>query len=136
MDVNHVLILLEEILEKVWRLETFLNEIELICVEQDRKLIQFYRSQIDGLKKKFFQNPDPIAEILSHNVDPEKVEDILETYFLACSNFQTMHHQFQFFVSLPKICQEVYTFIYNLFPGSKFETVEPTLIYYPIYNFQ
>ncbi|MBM3282949.1 hypothetical protein FJY90_01720 [Candidatus Gottesmanbacteria bacterium] len=129
MQTPDILILLEEIVEKVWRLEAFLTEIESISVEEDKELIQFYRSQIRGLKQRL---EDPITEIREGQED---FREYLRTYFDVCSHFQTMHQQFWLFVSLPKVYPEVYTFVHSLFPRNQFEDVEPTLVYCPIYNF-
>lgn len=97
MQTEDILILLEEIIERVWRLENFLTEIEYISVKEDKKLIEFYKTQINGIKKML---EDPITELVI-NIG-RNYKQYLGTYFNACSYFQTLHEQLRLFVSLPK----------------------------------
>lgn len=134
MKLNQLLILFEEIVEKILRMECLLKEVGHLSLKPDRELLKFFRGQLNGLKQMIMV---PIEEILKNKnrLDEKLIRKHLVSYFVVFDYFHTFHQQVDFFVSFPQIQNEVYTTIHSLFPEEDYKVIAPTIVYYYNYNF-
>ena len=129
MQSGSLMILLEDAVEKIIRIDNFLREIEFKSSDEEKRIISFYKKQIDGLKERI---EDPINEVLTGG---QQVERYYNTYVDVLNYFQTLHQELLFFVSFPIVQKEIYSFIGNIFPQTRYKNIEPTTFYYYLYNF-
>lgn len=128
MKVSDCLLLAQEVVEEVLRTKTFLLEVERLSPDEDRGLVRAFRKRIDFLQKHIGSSIEMLVKRdLGDEVDNPKLH--INPCYNVAARIRGLQHQLRYFVHIPEIPREVYTFVLDVFPVQLFPKLEPTVVY-------
>jgi hypothetical protein len=121
--------ILLDVVEKICRLHNLSKAIAHTATDEERALLKFYNAQLEGVRKRLRL---PIDQTL--NETEFSLPDYSPLYD-GLSYFLGLHPLFRVFATLPEVPKEVILSLENLLPKEIYESLKPTIIYSPLYNY-
>lgn len=129
-------LLLADSLEKIIRMEVYLNDVVLQATEDEIKIVEFYKNIIQKIKTQLENS----ADSLKTYHDGKIPEEIFTTYIKNCLNvsgkIRIFHDEFLLYLPTLKTRTETYTFLKNLLQEIIEIKTEPAIVLTDIYNYE
>ncbi len=132
-------LLLADSLEKIIRMEVYLDDVLLQSSEDEIKIVEYYKNIIKTIKNKLENSAESLKAYHCSEINPEISITCIKNCLSVSLKVRDIHDEFLSYLPSLKTRTETYTFLKNLLQqitDIKIETIKPAIVLTDIYNYE
>lgn len=132
-------LLLADSLEKIIRMEVYLNDTELQASEDEIKIVTFYKNIIKTIKNQLENSAESLKAYHGNKIHTEISTTIIKNCLNVSLNIRDIHNEFLSYLPSLKTRAETYTFLNNLLEQIteiETESIKPAIVLFDTYNYE